>query len=297
MRNAQLTAAAAAGHGAGVWPPGLLALALAATLVVGGCRSVDYSWTVWLSNGSDRAYTVEVSRPSAAGRSLQAFRLPPHSTRAAGDTTKGTDIVVSLYGPDCAPALTVPVTNAGGYAYIDPAGTASTVEGLTDRPGAGAVQYGAVMAISEGCSAEWKAANPGFTMPPATTAPPSSRPSGSSSAPAASATSGAFGVSVANGLTVPVTVDVNGPVVGTVAAGATQDWDPAALPAKPWAVEARSPSGRVLAALTVSASDYLSANSGRAALEDLACGRLVLWAGAPVGGGPSSVPDPSKPCD
>jgi hypothetical protein len=154
----------------------LTSLALAAALAVGGCGGlVDYHWDVWLSNGSDQPFTVEVSRPSGSGRWLQAFRLPPHSTMATGDTTKGTDIVVYLYGPACDVALTVPVTNGENYAYIDPAGAASSVEGLKDRPGAGAPQYGAVMAISEGCSSEWKAANPGFTVPPAAAPSPSVR--------------------------------------------------------------------------------------------------------------------------
>jgi hypothetical protein len=104
-------------------------------------------------------------------------------------------------------------------------------------------------------------------------------------------------LSVANGTTVPVAIAVNGPTIGTVAPGETQDWAPAALPAKPWAVLARSPSGRVLATLRVSPSDYLSSTSGKVASADLACGRLVLWAGAPTTGGPTFVPDPSKPCD
>ena len=115
--------------------------------------------------------------------------------------------------------------------------------------------------------------------------------------PPASAPAATYGVSVSNGLTVPVAVDVNGAKIGTVAPGATQDWAPGTLPAKPWAVEARSPGGRVLATMTVSASDPLSSTSGRVGSADLVCGRLVLWAGAPLTGGPSFVPDPSKPCD
>ncbi|HEY4752702.1 MAG TPA: hypothetical protein VIH37_05405 [Candidatus Limnocylindrales bacterium] len=104
-------------------------------------------------------------------------------------------------------------------------------------------------------------------------------------------------LSVANGTTVPVAIAVNGPTIGTVAPGETQDWGQAALPAKPWAVLARSPSGRVLATLRISPTDFLSSTSGRVASADLACGRLVLWAGAPTTGGPTFVPDPSRPCD
>lgn len=103
-------------------------------------------------------------------------------------------------------------------------------------------------------------------------------------------------VSVANGTTVPVTIAVNGTVLGTVPAGATEDPIRAVLPARPWTVEARSPSGRVLATLAVSAQDELSTTSGVAVREDLACGRLELWTGGPHGGEPQVVPVPSMPC-
>jgi len=103
--------------------------------------------------------------------------------------------------------------------------------------------------------------------------------------------------SVANGTTVPVAIAVNGTVVETVPAGATEDPIKGSVPPRPWTVEARSPSGRVLATMTVAASDYLSSTSGKVGSADLACGRLVLWAGAPLTGGPTFIPDPSKPCD
>jgi len=115
--------------------------------------------------------------------------------------------------------------------------------------------------------------------------------------PASSASGAPLGPSVANGLTVPVAVYINGSFVGTVPAGTTEDPVPAPHAAMPWSVEARSPGGRVLATLTLSATDYLSSTSGRIASADLACGRLVLWVGAPPTGGPSFVPDPSRPCD
>jgi hypothetical protein len=103
-------------------------------------------------------------------------------------------------------------------------------------------------------------------------------------------------ISVANGTTVPVATTINGVQVGTVPPGTTEDPIPATLPARPWIVEARSSSGRVLATLTVSAEDSISANSGVAVREDLACGRLDLWSGPPLLG-PMFSPDPSKPCD
>lgn len=103
-------------------------------------------------------------------------------------------------------------------------------------------------------------------------------------------------VSVANGTTILVTITINGVQVGTVPPGTTEHPIPATLPARPWTVEARSPSGRALATLTVSAEDYISTNSGVAVREDLACGRLDLWSGPPLLG-PMFSPDPSKPCN
>ncbi len=122
-------------------------------------------------------------------------------------------------------------------------------------------------------------------------------PTATTASPAPSASAATYGVSVANGLTVPVTVYVGGQEIGTVAPGATQDWAPAALRAKPWSIEARSAGGRVLASMTVSASDYISSTSGKATGVDLACGRLQLWSGPPTTGGPTFIADPSKPCD
>jgi hypothetical protein len=103
-------------------------------------------------------------------------------------------------------------------------------------------------------------------------------------------------VSVANGTTVPVTITINSVHIGTVPPGTTEDPISATLPARPWTVDARSPSGRLLATLTVSAQDSISNNSGVAVREDLACGRLDLWSGPPLLG-PMFSPDPSKPCD
>jgi hypothetical protein len=157
----------------------LLPLALTATVAVGGCLDMtDYTWNVWLSNSSAQPFTVEVSRPAVSGpeRWVDAYRLPPHSTMGAGGSGKGTDFVVDLYRPDCELALSVPVQRGRGFAYIDPAGAARVTQGLTQTPSdAPQPQNPGDMAISEGCSPEWKAAHPGFTMPPATSAPPSIR--------------------------------------------------------------------------------------------------------------------------
>jgi hypothetical protein len=104
-------------------------------------------------------------------------------------------------------------------------------------------------------------------------------------------------VSVRNLTTIPIDIAVNGQVLETVPAGAVEDPIKAPLPPRPWAVEARSASGRVLATMTVGPNDSLSYNSGKAGMADLACGRVVLWTGNPMTGGPTFIPDPSRPCD
>jgi hypothetical protein len=103
------------------------------------------------------------------------------------------------------------------------------------------------------------------------------------------------GVSVDNETTIPVTVSVNGTLIATVPAGTMEDPIPAELPARPWMIEARSASGRLLATLTVRMQDVISSTSGDAVREDLTCGRLDMWSGPPMLG-PMFSPDPSKPC-
>jgi hypothetical protein len=99
--------------------------------------------------------------------------------------------------------------------------------------------------------------------------------------------------SVSNETTVPVTIAINGIVVGTLPAGSAENPIPAVLPSRPWTVEARSPSGRVLDTLTVTAQDYLA----KFARADLACGRIDIWSGGPQPLGPAVSPDPSRTCD
>jgi hypothetical protein len=103
-------------------------------------------------------------------------------------------------------------------------------------------------------------------------------------------------LSVANGTTVPVTLVVNGVTVETIVPGSLEDPVTAALPARPWSIEARSPTGRVLATLSVSERDPISDTAGRSVRADLACGRLDIWAGPPPLGG-TFIPDSSKLCD
>jgi hypothetical protein len=103
-------------------------------------------------------------------------------------------------------------------------------------------------------------------------------------------------LSISNGTTIPVTLVVNGTVVETVAPGDRQDPITASLPTRPWTIETRSPSGRVLSTLTVSATDDISSTSGRAVRADLSCGRLDVWSGPPLLG-PTFIPGPSGDCD
>ena len=128
-------------------------------------------------------------------------------------------------------------------------------------------------------------------------APPSASSPGSAVGAASASVPPLPNVSVANWTTIPVTITINGVRAAIIPPSTTEDPIHAALPARPWVVEARAPDGRVLATMTVSAQDYISNDSGRAVREDLACGRLDLWSGGIHGGGPTFIPDPSKPCE
>ena len=109
-------------------------------------------------------------------------------------------------------------------------------------------------------------------------------------------------LSISNGTTIAVTVVVNGDVVVVVPPGSGQDPIEAALPAPPWNVETRSPSGRVLSSMTVNPGDVWvadfgngsSGSKGDAVRVDLSCGRLDLWSGPPMAG---PAPGPGTPGD
>ena len=113
-------------------------------------------------------------------------------------------------------------------------------------------------------------------------------------------------LAISNGTSITVTLVVNGAVVETVPPGGYQDPVTASLPPLPWSVEARSPSGRVLSRLSVSAGDVVyttpdasghSSAQGRATRVDLSCGRLDVWSGPPMLG-PSVAPGGSPgDCD
>ena len=94
-----------------------------------------------------------------------------------------------------------------------------------------------------------------------------------------------------NATTLPVTVVVNGVVVGTIAAGATERIGGKKLPTLPWSVDAMSPTGRVLLHLDVPVGSVWSTTNpdgsfteqGAGNRVDLSCGRLDIYAGPPLG--------------
>jgi hypothetical protein len=106
------------------------------------------------------------------------------------------------------------------------------------------------------------------------------------------------GLSAANGTDLAVTLVVNGQGVATIPAHAgTVSMTADRLPALPWAVEARSPSGRLLTSMTVKDGDvqaYGNSSKGAATRVDLSCGRLDIWSGPPLLG---PGPGPGLPGD
>ena len=107
----------------------------------------------------------------------------------------------------------------------------------------------------------------------------------------------AMSVSIANGTTLTVTLVVNDAPVATVQPGDDADVPASRLTALPWAVEARSSSGRVLVSLVVHDGDVVQApggSKGDATRIDLSCGRLDIWSGPPLLG---PAPGPGSPGD
>jgi hypothetical protein len=110
-------------------------------------------------------------------------------------------------------------------------------------------------------------------------------------------------LSIQNDTTIAVTLVVNGKVIETVPAGGYEDPIKAQLPGLPWNVETRSPSGRVLSSMTVSAGDVWQTTrpngageaKGDAVRVDLSCGRLDVWSGPPLLG-PAPGPGQSGDC-
>jgi hypothetical protein len=111
-------------------------------------------------------------------------------------------------------------------------------------------------------------------------------------------------LNVVNGTTLEVTLIVNGQAVATYGPGegTPDDGFAGALPPLPWTVLATTPTGRVLASMTVNPGDVSStavpggpvSQQGRGARADLSCGRLDVWVGPPMLG---PAPGPGTPGD
>lgn len=110
---------------------------------------------------------------------------------------------------------------------------------------------------------------------------------------------------ISNGTALTVTLVVNGRPIGEFEPGGNPSIDVAALPALPWDVEARSPSGRVLTSMRVEAGQVSSTTGQGGVVErsgvlgrvDLSCGRLTIWAGDTQPSGPAPPPSPGTPGD
>lgn len=107
---------------------------------------------------------------------------------------------------------------------------------------------------------------------------------------------------VSNQTTLAVTLVVNGAVIRTIPPQTQEIMSPKDLPPKPWAVETRTPSGRVLSQMSVHEGDASETTfpggggqmKGDAVRADLSCGRLDVWFGPPLLGPP---PGPGSPGD
>lgn len=111
---------------------------------------------------------------------------------------------------------------------------------------------------------------------------------------------------ISNGTTLDVSLFVNDVLVGEYPAGGpVPAIRTADLPALPWAVEARSVSGRVLTSMRVEPGqvwsttrpDGVMASSGAIGRVDLSCGRLTIWAGDRQPSGPAPNQSPGEPGD
>ena len=155
-------------------------------------------------------------------------------------------------------------------------------------PLASLVCPGLVAALLAGCS----------LLPSATPAGPMPPP-GAVVVPAAQ-----MDLGINNGTTLAIELVVNGTVVRQVDPGEAPVLAADQLPALPWNVEVRSPSGRVLVGMTVRAGDVWTRDNEdgsseakvAAARVDLSCGRIDIWSLIQMGG-PAPGPGVSGDCD
>ena len=107
---------------------------------------------------------------------------------------------------------------------------------------------------------------------------------------------------VSNETTLAVTIAVNGTALRTIQPQTDETILVKDLPPLPWAVEARTSTGRALLSMSVRAGDVWETTrpdgsherNGDANRVDLSCGRLDIWSGPPLLG---PAPGPGKPAD
>jgi hypothetical protein len=114
-------------------------------------------------------------------------------------------------------------------------------------------------------------------------------------------------LSISNQTTLVVTLIVNEQIVGIYPPAAHRDPITAPLlPPPRWHVEARSPSGRVLASMDVRPGDVVSttpdaagrsSSRGKGDRAELSCGRLDIWSGPPLLGPAPPDSFPVGDCD
>lgn len=115
-----------------------------------------------------------------------------------------------------------------------------------------------------------------------------------------SPSSGSIGLGVVNATDLEVSLVVNGAVIKMFApGGANKAISVSALPSLPWAVEARTSSGRALATMNVTAGDLqpepgIAAHGTESGI-GLSCGQLYMWSGPTEPSWPA--PEPGSPGD
>lgn len=104
-------------------------------------------------------------------------------------------------------------------------------------------------------------------------------------------------LAVANGLSVPIDLTVNGTPLTRVPPHTSGNFNYELLRSLPWHVEAATVGGRTLLTLDVHSGDVrdtASGSTGDGARADLSCGRLDMYSGPPMAG---PVPGPGVPGD
>jgi hypothetical protein len=99
---------------------------------------------------------------------------------------------------------------------------------------------------------------------------------------------------VRNGTTLDVTLYVNGEYVAVLPAGqALPAIDPWGLKALPWSVEARSPTGRVLAAVTFKEGDGQGSGASPVGRAILSCGSIDIYLNNSMPAAPATTASPA----